>query len=236
MAAASPSPVFDVLLYDYGHGGEIDGEYQTAGKQYHHTDASPVVSLYEGIVQRQIAVRVFRRLLAAGVRVVDVVARCEWSTTPRCWRDLEQADVPLGQRTRYANHHPGGLLLSGHSNAIDNGLADTSRGPSLRPTGIDVYTSRGQTGADQVATTIYNALAETAPAAGMPMRRGQWADGDVDYEAGFWMLRRTVMAAVLCELGFHTSLSDTRVLLSEQGQEALAAGLVAGVLPWMRRG
>ncbi len=67
------------------------------------------------------------------------------------------------------------------------------------------------------------------------MRRGQWSDGDVDYESGLWMLRKTVMPAVLGEHGFHTNLSDAQVLASPEGQRAISSGVVAGLLPFLAR-
>jgi N-acetylmuramoyl-L-alanine amidase len=230
-----PQPLYPLVIVDYGHGGEIDGEYQTAGKRYYHTDRAggPVVlSLYEGIRQRQIMHRVICGLLALGVRVVDCVARREWTQAqpPATWRDLEQRDVSLAERVRYANQHPDGVLCSGHSNAIGS----EHRGTGRSPNGIEVYTSRGQTRADHVATTLHAALSERMPAAGMGMRRGDWSDGDCDYEAGFYMLRKTVMPAVLIEAGYHTNRRDAEVLSSEAGQAVLADAIVAGLLPWLR--
>ena len=230
-----PQPLYDRVIVDYGHGGMIDGVYQTAGKQYHHTDTDggPVVlSLFEGVVQRQIMARVIRRLRSLGVRVFDCVAGREWITPPASWRELLQHDASLAARVRYANKHSGGVFISGHSNAIGNEHEGTGRSP----TGIEVYTSRGQTRADHVATTLHAACADRMPAAGLGMRRGDWSDGDCDYEAGFYVLRKTVMPAVLIEAGYHTNRRDAEVLVSDEGQAALAGAIVAGLLPWLKLG
>jgi len=106
-----------------------------------------------------------------------------------------------------------------------------SRGPSQAPRGISIYTSRGQTGADAVATSVHRSFAAYAPQIGMSMRHGEWADGDVDYEAGFWMLKKTVMPAVLGEHGFHTNLADAQVLNIPEGQLVIANSVVLGLLP-----
>ncbi len=85
---------FSCLIIDYGHGGEVDGRYVTAGKQYTHTDASPPLALFEGIEQRKIAVLIIQQLRAAGARVFDCVAGREWGTPPACWHELEQLAQP----------------------------------------------------------------------------------------------------------------------------------------------
>ncbi|MHA2085935.1 MAG: hypothetical protein ACXABD_19500, partial [Candidatus Thorarchaeota archaeon] len=63
------------LLIDYGHGGLIDGVYQTpGGKQYTFTDVDPNLVLYEGVSNRKTAAALMRLAREAGVPVFDVVA------------------------------------------------------------------------------------------------------------------------------------------------------------------
>lgn len=232
------APTFDAIILDYGHGGVINGIYQTpGGKQYHHTDVDPVLSLYEGVSNRQTAARLIPMLLAAGVLVFDCVAERQWTAPPANWLALAQMDTPLQRRTAYANSVATGyrcrraLYLSLHSNATGN----TIRGPSQPARGVDIYTSRGQTLADGVASSIHASMAKTLPAAGMPVRRGEWSDGDVDHEAGFWVLRKTAMPAVLTETGFFTNLQDARFLSSEAGQDAIAMAIYGGLRDWLGR-
>ena len=55
------------LLIDYGHGGLINGEYQTpGGKQYTHTDVDPPLTLYEGVSNRMSAAALMRLALNEG--------------------------------------------------------------------------------------------------------------------------------------------------------------------------
>lgn len=235
-------PTFTALILDYGHGGIIDRKYQTAGKQYHFTDQpgaqlhGGVPSLFEGVSNRDTAARLIPMLLAAGVRVEDCVARRQHVVAPGDWRQLEQRDTPLQDRTAYANGvcsvlgADRCLYLSLHSNAIGNGIS----GPSLSARGVDIYTSRGQTLADQVATTLHAAMAESLPGHGMPVRRGDWTDGDVDHESGFWVLRKPVCPAVLTETGFFTNIHDAAFLASEQGQAVLAGAIFRGLQGWLR--
>jgi N-acetylmuramoyl-L-alanine amidase len=229
------TPIFTHLLLDYGHGGIIDGVYQTpGGKQYTHTSVSPPLVLYEGVSNRRTAWRLLRRALAAGVPVFDVVAARRYApgvdAPPATWHDLEQLDVSLSRRTRAANKYRGGLYVSVHSNAIGN----TISGPSRSARGVDVYTSHGQTAADPVADTLHAAFQEVLAGEDMPVRRGDWRDDDADHEAGFWVLRKTAMAAVLGEVGFFTNIDDARFLDSERGQDLIAEAYWRGVGGWLR--
>tara|TARA_R100000664_G_C2690974_1_gene95095 strand:- start:263 stop:490 length:228 start_codon:yes stop_codon:yes gene_type:complete len=63
----------------------------------------------------------------------------------------------------------------------------------------------------------------------LPIRRGEWTDGDVDYEASFYVLRNTVSAAILGEVGFFTNITDARFLDSSEGQQRIARAYLAGV-------
>ncbi len=211
------------VVLDYGHGGLVGGRYQTAGKRYTHTDVSPPLMILEGVVQRQIVAREIALWLAAGVEVYDCVAGRRWERAPS-WQELEQQDVALSARTAYANGIPSSVLISHHSNAVGNALS----GPSQSARGIEIYTSRGQTRADALADSLLAAFRRHLEPLGMPVRRGDWGDGDGDMEADFWMLSKSKSPAVLGEVGFHTNLSDARILLSEAGQQAIATAYYVG--------
>ena len=47
-------------------------------------------------------------------------------------------------------------------------------------------------------------------------------DGDADKEANFWVLRKTVMPAILSENFFMTNREESRLLLSEEGRDRIA--------------
>jgi len=211
------------LLIDYGHGGLINDEYQTpGGKQYTHTDVDPPLTLYEGVSNRMSAAALMRLALNEGAPVFDVVAD-RWVTVAPQWHDLEQRDVPLSARVRSANAHGRlSVLLSLHSNAIGNSII----GPSLAANGVDIYTSRGQTGADAVATDIFNAFKSLN---GLRLRGGEYTDGDPDHEADFYIVRKTVMPAVLGEVGFFTNLDDARYLANPHNHAAIASCYWYGV-------
>jgi len=219
---------YDGIVLDYGHGGMIDGEYQTAGKQYTFTDYSDYW-IGEGITNRKTAAYLIRYALEAGVRVWDAVARKEWTEAPR-WTDLEQRDTSLSARVAYANALPQrrAIFLSLHSNAIGN----SSVGPSQSARGVCFFTSVGQTTSDKIATSLNDAF-KAIVYPDMPIRRGDWSDGDVDYEAGFYVLKNTASAAVLGEIGFFTNITDARFIDSSEGQQRIARAYLTGVQPFI---
>jgi len=210
---------FPGVCIDYGHGGEIDGKYQNpSSKQYTFTDHGDLF-IGEGITNRMTAVRLIALALAAGVRVWDCVAQKEWTTIPGSWRDLEQQNVGLSTRTRYANTAcPKALYLSIHSNAIGNSL----KGPSQNARGVCFFTSPGKTFSDTIATAVHKAFERAFADEPVYTRRGDWSDGDVDHEANFHVLRETKSSAVLGEVLFFTNIHDARYLLSSEGQDVIA--------------
>ena len=110
------------------------------------------------------------------------------------WR--ETIDVPLAERARRVNEACGRygranvVLISIHVNAAGDGTE--WRGAR----GWSAYTSPGKTKADTLATMTYEE-AETH-LKGQQIRRDT-QDGDEDWEANFYMLRKTKCPAVLTE-------------------------------------
>lgn len=220
---------YDGIVVDYGHGGVIDGQYQTAGKQYTFTDYSEYW-VGEGVVNRKSAVYLIRYALEAGVRVWDAVAQKEWLVAPKTWMDLEQQDTPLSTRVAFANggERRKAVYLSLHSNAI----GDSSVGSSLSARGVSFYTSIGQTGSDAIATSLYSSfLGIVSPS--IPIRSGDWSDGDIDQEANFYVLRNTASAAILGEVGFFTNITDARFLDGVFGPQRIGRAYLSGVLPFL---
>ena len=106
----------------------------------------------------------------------------------------EHTDIPLTERVRRANEifmsdQVRGrycIYLSVHSNAGGG-------------KGYEVYTSKGETQSDLVATIFYNKFKKAFPASRM---RSCLVDGDVDKEANFTVLTGTRMPAILTEIFF----------------------------------
>ena len=55
------------------------------------------------------------------------------------------------------------------------------------------------------------------------MRKDTYSDGDVDKEANFWVLAKTVMPAILSENFFMTNYDNChKYLMSEEGRDRIA--------------
>ena len=178
------------ILLDNGHGQE------TPGKR------SPVwddgAQFFEYEFNRDIVRRIARMLARAGI-TFDIIVP-------------ELTDIPLSQRANRINHicdvNGAGncLLLSVHANAGGG-------------TGWEVWTSRGQTRADDYAEIFYGQATAAFPEWKM---RADTTDGDHDKESDFTILKKTACPAVLTENFFMDTEKDCRFILSEEGRERIA--------------
>ena len=222
-----PTPIFDRVILDYGHGGMVKGVYQTRGKRYTFTDHDGF-TLYEGVFNRGVAMRLSRLLLDTGITVLDCVARKPILSPDH---KVEQRDIGLRDRITFVNAFPGRgtLLCSLHGNAVGK----TLEGPSRSARGVSIWTSKGQTRSDPVASSVYSAYKESEGIT-IPVRRGDWSDGDPDNEADFYVLRKSRCSAFLPESGFFTNIDDARFMASDEGQQAIAQACFDGMLPWLK--
>ena len=122
----------------------------------------------------------------------------------------ETNDVSLQERCRRANQYQqmysNCVLFSIHGNAGGG-------------TGWECYTSRGTTKADDIATLLYQEAEKEFT--GWKIRK-DYADGDADKEANFYILRHTICPAVLTENFFMDNEKDCKLMLSETGRERIA--------------
>ena len=138
----------------------------------------------------------------------------------------EDDDVPLKDRCKRVNDivaregKQNVILISIHANAFGNGKEWTS------PSGWSVYTSKGQTKADDLAEQLAKAAIKNLPQMKM---RAEKSDGDLDYEENFYILRHTLCPAVLVENFFYDNPDDLRLLESEEGQARIVEALMKGV-------
>lgn len=178
------------VIIDNGHGIETQGKRSPDGK------------VREYAVTRHIAHGVAEELNARGYHAVLLVPY--------------DADVSLSKRAEKVNRickdHPEAVLLSIHCNAAGSGKEwrDAS--------GIEAYTTVGNTRADILAECFYEALDEVLPDV---KQRIDMSDGDRDKERDFYILRKTRCPAVLTENYFMDNKSDVRVLMSGEGLRAL---------------
>ena len=186
-------------IFDNGHGGVIDGVYQTSGKR------SPVWPdgevLYEGEFNRAIVSRLMKMCKANNIDCVDLVDT--------------QEDIPLKERPKMANKIARSsdrpcIYVSIHA----NGFTDESAN------GWEVFTSPGETKSDPIATVLYEKAKAEFPERKM---RPSMGDGDPDKESKFTVLMDTSMPAILSENFFMTNYRECHeILMSESGRDRVA--------------
>lgn len=97
-----------------------------------------------------------------------------------------------------------------------------------------VWTSRGQTRGDVLANCLYNAACDVLRPMGKSVK-GEWSDGDADYEANFYVLKHTKCAAALTENFFQDCRKDVDWLLSEEGKQAIVDVHVQGIQNYINK-
>lgn len=143
----------------------------------------------------------------------------------------EEEDISLGERCRRANkihaqNSCNTILVSIHLNAAGSGIQWMSG------RGFEAYTYYGYSKADILATCLYDAARKYLP--GMKMRE-DWTDGDCDKEAGYYILKHTIMPVVLTENLFQDNKEDYEFLLSPKGKEAIVGLHVQGILDYINK-
>ena len=93
--------------------------------------------------------------------------------------------------------------------------------------GWSAYTTRGDTKADDLASYLYDAAKFHLPGQRL---RTDYADGDPDLAADFYILRQIIPPSVLVENFFMDSRHDCHSLLSESGQQAIVNLHVDGII------
>ncbi len=184
-------------LLDPGHGGMIDGEYQTAGKRSPEFEFG---QYFEGVGNREIVKKMIAQCKALGIDAINIA-------------DSEE-DIPLGERVRMANnlhrHKKNCIYVSMHSDAFSDPRAH----------GYSIYTSVGETSSDAIASMFLNTMKDYFPDHKL---RHDNTDGDEDKEAHFYVLKKTHCPAILIENFFYTNPKECQLLLNESFQDKIVA-------------
>jgi N-acetylmuramoyl-L-alanine amidase len=188
------------VVLDNGHGGMINGVYQTAGKR------SPKYSrgvLYEGMFNRWVVNRIKEQL--------DRLSIPYYNISP------EDKDVSLSSRVSRAdaiyNENRDTWLLSIHANGGGG-------------KGIEGFTSVGETGSDAIAEIVLGNLERDLKNQSM---RFDMSDGDKDKESNFYILRNPAMPAFLLECGFMDNEADYTNLWDKCYMELLVNSIVRSI-------
>ena len=192
------------IFIDNGHG------LMTAGKR------SPDGLFREPFYNREIARRVVSDLRDRGLDVELLVP--------------EDDDISLAERVRRVNAacfllgKQNVILISIHVNAAGNGSK------WLNATGWSAYTCKGQTASDKLAECLCQAAIKNFPGRRI---RTDMSDGDMDWEEGFYILRKSLCPAVLTENFFMDSRSDLEYLQSRAGKQAVVDTHVEGIVEYL---
>lgn len=182
-------------ILDNGHSGLVNGVYQTPGKR------SPVwpngTQLFEGVFNREIVKKIAEKLKIFGIEYKILVP--------------EEEDISLYDRVNRVNfiyrRRKDAVLVSVHGNAGGG-------------TGWEVWTSKGETKSDGLASVFYRKACEEFP--DMKMRSDN-TDGDPDKEAQFYILRKTYCPALLTENFFMDTYNpDCLLMMSNLGKQQIA--------------
>ena len=199
-------------------------------------NCSPDKKFYEYKFSREVCFRVKKELEAEGFTVFidlpdDIIHGTQTDELRKRCRIVNGLCDHYGKRNC--------LYLSIHVNAAGSGGQWRTAG------GWSVYTCKGQTESDRLATSLYEAarisLADYAHQFEAHKQQGlydhkqrpfrtDYRDGDPDQEANFYVLLHTKCAAALTENLFQDNKADVAYLLSPQGLESIVRLHVQGVL------
>lgn len=203
-------------LLDPGHGGLVNGEYQTQGKR------SPVYNnkkeqLFEGVFNREIV----KLIMELGKGKLDTFNLVDTGI-----------DVPLRDRTDLANdifrkHYQTDkkpcIYLSIHANAF----TPTNKLEFNAAKGWEIYTTKGESLSDKIAVCFFDEMKKAFP---NQTFRADYSDHDPDKEEDFFVLRKTAMPAVLTENFFMTNRDDLNILLSASEKKKIAKAHVDAMI------
>jgi len=180
-------------LIDPGHGGIINGKYQTEGKRSPEFDGK---ILYEGVFNREVA--------------NSIKAYCnEFKIDSVIIPDGEK-DTSLFKRVQIANK------LAKTNNCIYISIHANAGGG----TGFEIFTSPGETKSDPIASDLYKIFEKEFPEL---KPRKDYSDNDPDKEAPFYVLTKTNCPAILVECAFmDTYEPDWKLLSSHSGVQRFA--------------
>ena len=192
------------IFIDNGHG------LMTAGKR------SPDGQFREPFYNREIARRVVSDLRDRGLDAELLVP--------------EDDDISLAERVKRVNAacfllgKQNVVLVSIHVNAAGNGTK------WLNATGWSVFTCSGQTESDRLAECLCESAIKNFPGRRI---RTDMSDGDMDWEEGFYIPRKSWCPAVLTENFFMDNHSDLEYLQSRAGKQAVVDTHVEWIVEWL---
>ena len=196
-----------------GHSGvDANGNYLTAPNKMHDHKRGTFhdgSKFYEGVFNRVIADGLCKKLKEAGI----------------VYKKLYNPvlDMTLQYKRDKVNHHHTNIqkciLIDLHSNAFDGNAR-----------GFRVYTSKGQTISDKIATNLWHEVQQFSNKYGFKMGTQSYLDMDNDYEEQLYMLRMTACPAILPEALFFDNYEDAKILMREDFQQDYIQALFNNIM------
>ena len=149
--------------------------------------------------------------------VKRIVYYAEQMNIPVVVLDHEETDTPLSQRVARANKYGRNTCyISIHGNAAGDGKN------WMNARGWAIYTSKGFTAADPIANVFIQEADKLLPQIGSKVRKYKQKLYEEDWEENFYVLKNTIMPAVLTENLFYDCKKDNAIMQSEEGIDVLA--------------
>lgn len=192
-----------VYLLDNGHGGVINGVYQTKGKRSPKFDDGR--QLYEGEYNRAVTKILCQLLEDNGIEYFNLVPELD--------------DISLAERVKRANSinslNGRSIYISIHANA--NG-SDWNSAHGIETYFYEKNGKKSLTG-EHLAKLLHPEFAKAAN------RRDRGIKG-----ANFYVLRQTSMPAILTESPFMTNKDEAELMLTRAFRDKVALGHYNGIM------
>lgn len=178
-----------LFILDPAHGNDVSGKCSPDGR-FHEWEWS-----------RQFINRLMAKTESYGLQMVCLVP--------------EAYEIGLSARVKRYNAFQTDaekIMISIHSNAAGDGTK------WMKARGFEVWTTKGETPSDEIATVFCNFLENYFP--DLPMRKDM-SDDDPDKESNFTVLTGAGYRAILTENLFQDSSADVELLLSSEFNDVL---------------
>jgi N-acetylmuramoyl-L-alanine amidase len=177
-----------VFLIDSGHGGLINGQYQTAPNKMYRFPTGDYS--WEGVINRRFKHELFHEMDNEGLQYIDI-----------CPTDLDlDLDLRVKNVKNICYKYPHTVLISIHNNASEKHNAR----------GSEVWTTEGLTVSDYHTDIYGQKFINVFPNIHF---RGEKKKGKFDKESMFYILRKVPCPAFLPEILFFDSWSDYQLLI-----------------------
>jgi N-acetylmuramoyl-L-alanine amidase len=190
------------LILDRGHATlDENCNYITPGKQFEFPDG---LKVYEGFENQKYVEALASKAKQAGYNV-------EFTVLPN-----DPKDPSLHTRVLKANaskNRNTSIFISCHNNAG-------------KGVGTEIFTSKGQTLSDKYAHNILKEYQKVLPNRKL---RVDLADKDLDKEENFYVLKNTIMPAILIEFGFFDNRDDYNWLSNPEVINIIADATIEGI-------